>query len=118
MKNRTPAVRAPVYRAAGVGDQTLPVGGAIMPKQQEADMQPHDADVHPRATRSPAASARQKRQRFLVCVSSREGTRIAGRYDTESEAADAAAVERVPGVSAFYVPAIPCRAGWDIASSR
>jgi hypothetical protein len=81
-------------------------------------MQPHDADVHPRTTRSVVASARRKRQRFLVCVSSREGTRIAGRYDTESEAADAAALERVPGVTAFWVPAIPCRNGWDIALTR
>jgi hypothetical protein len=42
---------------------------------------------------------------FLVCVSSREGTRIVGRYETETEAASAALVERGPGLTAFYAPA-------------
>jgi hypothetical protein len=51
---------------------------------------------------------------YLVCVSGREGTRIAGRYESESDAAEAAAVEQAPGLTAFYVPA---GRPWLIASS-
>lgn len=51
---------------------------------------------------------------FLVCVSSREGTRIAGRYESEADAAEAAAIEQAPGLTAFFVPA---GRPWLIASA-
>jgi hypothetical protein len=51
---------------------------------------------------------------FLVCVSGREGTRIVGRYESEADAAEAAASEQAPGLTAFYVPA---GKPWLIASS-
>jgi hypothetical protein len=51
------------------------------------------------------APDRPPRPAFLVCVASREGVRITGRYRTEREASDAALLESAPGIDAFYARA-------------